>query len=305
MPRGRERSGTLSGVVHILKTSQGRLGNQIHPYAAILAYCAHMGLVCINDSFRPFERHFEGLAQAQRPSSLVRSVRWRMNRLAQQSGLIGATIQSPSRGPFTILPPSAEPTEAMRASRQFFLGWRFSNPEGIERHRGLIKRTFRPAAEHRAVADRLDERLGKARPRVGVHIRHGDFRHAFGGKLFLPLEVFVSAMRAVRDAMADEPPVFVVCSDEARDPAEFAGLDVVTGQDHFIVDLYKLAVCDLVIGTNSSFAAWAAVYSGTRLLIANPTLKAYDNSWPVDRDPAAAAAFARARVARGRPALWE
>lgn len=305
MERGTSGSRTLSAVVHIIKTSQGRLGNQIHPYAAILAYCAHMGLACVNDSFAPFEQHFEGLMTSARRSGVVRAARWRLNRLAQQSGLLGATIQSPSRGPFTILPPSAEPTEAMRAARQYFLGWRFSNPEGIERHRGLIKRTFRPIAAHRETVDRLDERLGRLRPRVGVHIRHGDFRHAFGGKLFLPLEVFVSAMRTVHDALSDDPPVFVVCSDEARGASEFPGLDVVTGQDHFIADLYKLAACDLVIGTNSSFAAWATVYSGTRLLIADPTLKAYDNNWPVDRDPAAAAAFARMRAARGRPPLWE
>jgi hypothetical protein len=53
---------------------------------------------------------------------------------------------------------------------------------------------------------------------------------------------------------------FFICSNEAIDPDSFKDFLALSGQRHFIVDLYSLAACDVIIGPPSTFSQWAAFY---------------------------------------------
>jgi hypothetical protein len=72
-------------------------------------------------------------------------------------------------------------------------------------------------------------------------------------------------MKFVADQMPAERVGFLVCSDEARNPAEFPGLNVRFAAASPVEDLYALAGCDYVMGPVSSFSQWSSFVGGTPL----------------------------------------
>ena len=58
---------------------------------------------------------------------------------------------------------------------------------------------------------------------------------------------------------------FLICSNEPRQPEEFAGLTVDFGPNTAVGDLYALAGCDYIVGPLSSFTQWASFYGNKPL----------------------------------------
>jgi hypothetical protein len=58
---------------------------------------------------------------------------------------------------------------------------------------------------------------------------------------------------------------FFICSNEVIDRNNFEKLLVLSEERHFMVDLYSLAACDVIIGPPSTFSQWAAFY-GEKIL---------------------------------------
>jgi hypothetical protein len=163
-------------------------------------------------------------------------------------------------GPF-YLPPTKDVT--IRDGNIFFDGWMFRNPAGLMKYREQILKRF---AFKEEVEKRPRELIAGLRKKfktiIGVHIRMGDYRTFKNGKYFVEPARFsqiVEEYKKERNVSQNETAI-LICSNEKVDISIFQGTSIQTnfsGPE----DLYALSLCDVVIGSDSSFGALAA-YKG-------------------------------------------
>lgn len=258
------------GTVIMLRSSYAQLANHLHPFAAAYAWCLDQGHEFRTPGFARYARYFKHLGGGGRGlagAAAVQAVGWRLTRWGQKSRLLGPTIVAPPNGPVTRLPPSAPmPGGWSGKGRVYLQGWRFRNPVGIARHRGAILERFAPADEIARSVDEFYRGVAGDRLRIGVHIRHTDFRTHAGGRFFVPIERTLAAVREAGERYRGLRPVFVVFSDEPRSAEEFAGLDHTISRGNAGEDLFRMARCHAIIGPKSSFNMWAGWWGGGAVL---------------------------------------
>nr|WP_262904602.1 alpha-1,2-fucosyltransferase [Hymenobacter lucidus] len=147
-------------------------------------------------------------------------------------------------------------------------GWQFRDKRNFSRHGALLRQLFAPIAPHRtAVATLLGHLRQSAEVVVGVHIRRGDYATYNNGAYFYDNATYARAMRALKEQLpAQQQVVFLLCSNEELNLADFTGLQVQPATGHFVEDLYALAACDYVLGPPSSYSMWASFYGQVPLL---------------------------------------
>ena len=60
---------------------------------------------------------------------------------------------------------------------------------------------------------------------------------------------------------------FMICSDEKIAETHFEGLNYTICNGNLVEDLFTLASCDAIIGSNSTFGAWASYYGNIPLIV--------------------------------------
>lgn len=94
----------------------------------------------------------------------------------------------------------------------------------------------------------------------GVHMRGGDYRSWLGGKYFYDQIVYRRAMERFLSFFQDKKVCFFICSNEPIQEELFKGFEYFTISDTSVSqDIYALSCCDYIIGTFSSFNAWASL----------------------------------------------
>lgn len=100
----------------------------------------------------------------------------------------------------------------------------------------------------------------------GIHMRGGDYRNWLNGKYFHEQEVYRQAADRLVSLLPKCKIRFLMCSNE---PIQH---DVFNGLDYFCIegatasqDIYALSCCNYIIGTLSSFNAWASLIGGVPL----------------------------------------
>lgn len=147
------------------------------------------------------------------------------------------------------------------------MGWKFSDHEGIRRHREEIIRYFTPIKSVRKSAESVVLSARESGHKViGVHIRQEDYRFWKGGVHYYETSQYVRWMRRCEDFYPGGKPVFVVCASNDLDPFEFSGINVVKGPGSPLGDLHSLSLCDQIMGPPSTFSAWASYYGNVPLL---------------------------------------
>ena len=158
-------------------------------------------------------------------------------------------------------------------------GWLFRARQSFARHADEIRRFFTPAASHRArVAACLAALRRSAEVVVGVHVRHGDYRHFLGGRFFFEVNQYAALLRRMRELLGGRQPAFLLCSNAAQPTDAFAGLNATPGPRHQIEDLYALAACDYLIGPPSTYTMWASFYGQTPLYVVTDPAVAFELS---------------------------
>lgn len=119
----------------------------------------------------------------------------------------------------------------------------------------------------------VERRLDGGRPRIGMHVRRGDFGGPpteFSGRFnaAIPIEWYVSVAQALNRLLQGRA-TFVIVSDAS--PHELTALtdsfDCITThhqQNRDVSDLLILAGCDFLVCSISSFSLWAAFFSDSR-----------------------------------------
>lgn len=151
----------------------------------------------------------------------------------------------------------------------FIDGWLYRDFKNFQKHAPVLRKIFTPAPAYQNEVTRIiDQCRSMADVIVGVHIRRGDYKTFLNGCWYYEDEIYAEKMRAMKAILEEQNKtcVFLICSNEKINEENYKGLSIVTGDRHFIVDLYCLSQSDYLIGPPSTFTMWASFYGETPLL---------------------------------------
>ena len=260
----------------IIKHGGGELANQLWNYASVYSYAKEQNAELINDSFYEYGNYFPNLHQervkiidryffkaftgnTQRRSSMKKKLyRLVYGIYASIICLVNTKNVIKSRVPYLL-------THGMLEgfNRIYLDGWLFRNPRGLKRHRNEIIKHFEPTQEIISSVNNFVQAIRKKYDHVvGVHIRQGDYEIWHGGKYFINLYVVKAILNEylVKQYQQHKRICFIISSDEYVDQEIFKGLDCVITEKNMIEDLFILSKTDVIIGSNSTFGAFASYY---------------------------------------------
>ncbi|HUC31456.1 MAG TPA: hypothetical protein VMR99_02075 [Candidatus Paceibacterota bacterium] len=294
--------------VIILQHNGGQLANQLWNFASVYAYCLEKGYECRNYSFFEYGYYFENITPDNffidvlffKTFPIVKSIfSFKVARKIERimyglyvkliTALHGGAViyySDDSERPY-YLPPTRASEEDLKmvetnagATTIYFYGWLFRNPAGLEKYREGIVEYFKPRERYLSDARQQMKKLRNMYDRViGVHIRKGDYQHWNGGAFFIGENRFRKIIDEyiLRFSIIPEKTAFLFFSDGTIDVSEFNGLHVFLSNNHYdIGDLYELSLCDLIIGTDSTFGAFASWYGDIPFILATNSEIAWD-----------------------------
>lgn len=275
----------------ILDHNRGRLANQLWNFMGLYAYCLERGYMLQNHSFFDYADFFN-IPFPRNPfvklfffSPLKKQKwyrRWRpydryvalMEKMFKKQ-----VVFDDMANPF-YLPPSHNNNQEQIRQIDFIEnspyatiythGWLFRNPVGIEKYREQIQRYFAPKKH---TAGKIDAFLAPLRQRyshiVGVHIRQTDYKKFAGGQYFFTQEevrkILDGYLRFSQKNASDV--VFVMCSDGTIEQSIFDGLNMALPAGNMVEDLFTLASTDTIIGSNSTYGAFASYYGNIPFIV--------------------------------------
>jgi len=275
---------TPTSKIIILKHGGGELANQLWNYISIYAYGLEKNLPVINPSFFEYHSFFRLIDNESAWTKFlslqfryysgrrsgVWSRFWRFVYLlyAYVIGMRKESIVSSQNQSniVTYLPPSSplDPlTKLAGSNRAYFIGWLFRDPVGLKKFRHRIISAFRPK---QSVEERLVKILTPLREKykniIGIHIRQSDYA-GFKGGVFV---ITQSRAREIADELLKEKKlsaqetIFLLTSDGPMESDTWKGLNVYFSKENAVTDLFLLSATDAIIGSDSSFGAFASWY---------------------------------------------
>lgn len=156
----------------------------------------------------------------------------------------------------------------------FVDGWRFHDPESLDKHLPQLRDMFRPKKQYQ---ERVDLIIRQTRSLadivIGVHVRKGDYRNYKDGIWYYDDQVYRKYMTTLQDIVfqGNKSCIFLICSDEKINTDIFKDLPAICVQKPEIIDMYALASCDYLIGPPSTFSGWSSFYGSVPIYyIENP-----------------------------------
>ncbi len=193
----------------------GRLANRLVLAANLIAYAEQHGCRVVNFTLHSYAKHFQRLRNDWKcvyPSQgvpLMDRLPWitdwlRETRLCYRLVSLGRHVLP--RMPFFrhriqtvwegdgVSPIDLEATGLLAKPREmphvFIHGWEFRAPRALVKHGDKVRRYFLPHRRHRSASREVIDRLrSQGDLVVGVHVRHGDYRHWRRGKYYYPVAV--------------------------------------------------------------------------------------------------------------------
>lgn len=270
----------------------GRMANRLVLFANFVAHARAHGHRVVNVTFHSYAHLFEGprsdiycryplperrsvFDMVPGAAPVIRQTRvfFRLTRIVclahMKMGLLGKstlTLLNPPRPQVLILDDPAVQQTMAAAKTVMVYGWRFRAPRALQEHAAAVREFFRPVPPITAGGQEVVQRLRQRSDVViGVHIRQGDYRDWQKGKYFFESSRYAAWMREMKSQFPGKVS-FLVCSDEPRDRAEFAGLDCEIGAGPALNDLFALAKCDYLLAPLGTFSQWASFYGNVPLL---------------------------------------
>lgn len=279
----------------ILRAQGNELANQLWNYASIYAYTLQRGYTLKNSSFFEYGAYFTmpsapnllfktifflPFKNYTKRKTVLRRRIWRKIYTWYSNVIIrchnDSIIQSNDKlGEKYYLPPSTPPTIQLAKleksnSNIYFDGWLFRNPVGLEKYHIEIKKYLQPRKDIQGLVNKNIQYLRNTYSTIiGFHIRQGDYATWRGGAYLIP-------QKRAREIMDEYLKVnnknsnticFAITSDGPIDKSLFAGLNIFVSKESAVHDLFFLASTDLIIGSNSTFGAFASYYGNIPLIV--------------------------------------
>ncbi|MBI4224908.1 MAG: alpha-1,2-fucosyltransferase [Candidatus Sungbacteria bacterium] len=278
------------------KGGHGRLANQLWNFMSIYAYALERGYDLENYSFFEYHDCFQippvrnfpvrclffspfpflakkfGQTRAAIFTRKVYKLYVMAVRLRHGKTLLNS-YNSPDIAGIFYLPPSEPARPALqklednpRIKNIYFDGWLFRNPAGVMKYHSEILEYFKPKDETRKTIAAFMEPLKTQYDNlVGVHIRQDDYKTFKGGRYFVEQARIREILdEYLREFKKDpEHTCFIITSNGPIKREIFQGLHFEISNLGFIEDLFLLASCTAIIGSDSSFGNFAAYYGNT------------------------------------------
>jgi hypothetical protein len=268
--------------ITIIKHNDGELANQLWNYISIYAYSLETGAKVENPSFFEYHNHFNLLKKESAVTKFFsywfrgtphRRAHWK-HRLWRKIYKVYVHIvqaferkniisSESSDGGATYLPPTADLPALKGKNRIYFAGWLFRNPAGLRKWRRELIPQFTPASPvEKRVTDIAISLREKYQRVIGVHIRQADYKVFKGGTYFMSQEKVRSILNEYisKNSFTINTTLFLMTSDGSMDPEAFKGLNVYISKEDAVTDLFLLSSTDAIIGSDSSFGAFASWY---------------------------------------------
>lgn len=270
----------------ILRTSGNELANQLWNSISVYAYTLERKLSLENPAFFEYGNYFTiptpnlflklffflpFTNYTKRKQSFKRRLWRKLYKYYTKASIRiqgGAVLVSDNREntPF-YLPPTSEDGKLSEleklADTIFFDGWLFRNPVGIQKYRKEIRGYFKPRQDiENSVKVHIKKLRDKFSHVVGVHIRQGDYKQWRGGAYFVPqtrVREILDEYLTTTNRKSTET-CFVITSDDPVDASLFNGLNISVSKENAVHDLFLLSSTDIIIGSNSTFGAFASYY---------------------------------------------
>lgn len=271
----------------IFKSAGNELANQLWNYASIYAYSLERGYKLENPAFFEYGMYFKISATGLffrilfflpfknytgRKTTLCRRVwrklyTWYTKIMTSFINNHLLSYDNEDYKPY-YLPPTKESSGTLSKlesnTKNIYLdGWLFRNPIGLKKYREEIKKYFQPKKE---IVSLIDLNIKKLRDDyqniIGVHIRQGDYKIWRNGEYYIEQE----RVREILDEYLRETGIdktktcFAITSDGQINISLFDGLNIFVSKENMVHDLFFLAKTDIIIGTNSTFGAFASYY---------------------------------------------
>jgi hypothetical protein len=292
----------------ILQHNGGRLANQLWNFASIYAYSLEKKYECRNYSFFEYGHYFERI---KTDNLLVDVLFFRTFealeyifpfKVARKIAriLYGSYVRSMeffhkdemirygdnNQNPY-YLPPTRQSIGSLKMLEEnndigkvYFYGWLFRDPAGLEKYRDRVVAYFTPGERYLKNANEQIRKLRSEYNRIiGVHIRKGDYKSWNGGNFSIDEKRFREVLdEYVRHFTVDPgKTAFLFFSDGRVDLSTFNGLHTFSPYNRYDVgDLYELSMCDVIIGSDSTFGAFASYYGKIPFIVATNDAMQWD-----------------------------
>ena len=287
----------------ILDHKGGRLCNQLWNYISVYAYCLEKNYQCHNYSLYKYDNDFNiqdkdllykiflllnTTTYVLGKNRFVHKLyRWYVNHMETKYGdeiidsgfdfLISGVTYLPPTPPRRPLDTTTNNIIANSKHNTTYLeGWLFRNPVGIEKYRKEIHHYFLPKKQIRIKAESFTKELrSKYKHLLGIHIRQGDYIGDYLGAQSPAAKIYVNEEEASSfigqylslSRKSPQETCLVICSDGPVDIRPFQGLNVTLSKGDPVQDVYTLSLTDVVIGTNSTFGAYASYYGNIPFVV--------------------------------------
>ncbi len=270
----------------ILRATGSELSNQLWNYASIYAYALEKNFNLENHSFFEYGNYFTMPAPnfflkfffflpftnyTKRKYAFKRRLWRKLYEYYVKIVTIGrkeSIIISDNREnkPF-YLSPTDENAKLLeieyQADTAYFDGWLFRNPVGLQKYREEILEYFKPRKDiEGGVRTQIQKLREEFKHVVGVHIRQGDYITWRNGAYFIPqtrVREILDEYLKTNGANSAET-CFVITSDGPIDTSLFVGINIFVSNGNAVYDLFLLSLADIIIGSNSTFGAFASYY---------------------------------------------
>jgi hypothetical protein len=266
----------------ILKHGGGELANQLWNYVSIYAYGLEMNIPVFNPSFFEYHSFFNLLQKesliTKKFALFFRTPRRRSHIINKMGRLKYAAIvkirtllhsscvvsSENLENKVRYLPPSGPiPGRFGECGSLYFTGWLFRNPVGLQKWRKELVKVFAPKAEIENKVNEIISPLGaKYEKIIGIHIRQADYVDFKDGKFLISQERIreIVSEYAKENILDATKIVFVITSDGPVDESLYKNLNVFISRENSVVDLFLLSKTDVILGSDSSFGAFASWY---------------------------------------------
>lgn len=250
----------------VISNVTGQLGNRLVVWAHLLGAAYERGWQVWNPAFLEYSPDFAATCAGPGPAS--RRLRfWAGVAGYKASQLLHRVPGSPigwAKAADTLhydLGELMDRAEARGWRVVFTKNYHFRQHAWCARHAARIRALLTPVPAHcRAAEAAVAAARDGAEVLIGVHVRHGDYRHHLGGRFYYEPAVYRELMASAAALHPGRTVRFLVCSNGSVGPADFAGLDARMGPGAVVPDMHALSLCDAVMGPPSSFSAWAAFH---------------------------------------------
>ncbi|OGF26986.1 hypothetical protein A2331_02715 [Candidatus Falkowbacteria bacterium RIFOXYB2_FULL_34_18] len=282
----------MKKIIILNKPKGCRLANQLWNYISIYAYSLEIGARCVNFCFyenkkdqitgvRSYDNYYKYFnIPNHKIISLIVNLNTIINRLSQKLRPLNRYVKyiknknkiicSGEEMAFYLEPTKNNSIINNKTTKIYFDGWMFRNPKGIEKYRREIIKYFAPKEKFiKKIESKINKLKSKYNHIVGVHIRKGDYKVFLGGKLYFDdREINKILQEYLKEFNKDKDKTcFLACSDEKINMDKFPGLNIIKNNGNMIEDLFILAKTDIIIGSDSTFGAFASYYGDVPFVV--------------------------------------